>query len=241
MRLLLLLAAWCISAYQLKKPQVTTRGMQRYRAAEEDQFGTIIPYDDDEKDASKRKASESKDMFAREEKLNSWFNLPSIKLSENKVIPPNEQLISNDETVTGYNNQDSDEEFVPPSVDIDPNESSVFRFLKDTYIGSEYDSRRKKQARFVIRNITLISVSIGVIFTIIWYAFPGKFITYKGDTDFSSRYEKSYIDPSDLLQIDDDTNTIYFDENIPLPDNNMPRVPYQKPLLPRAPFPSQEL
>ena len=56
----------------------------------------------------------------------------------------------------------------------------VVKFLKDTYVGSPYDSRKKQQARYVIRNITGISVAIGVVFTVIWYAFPGKFI-YKAD------------------------------------------------------------
>ena len=245
---LVMLVACHTTAFHLKKMRIS-RCLWRHFAVDEDKFGTIIPYDDDDENkakTNKSKANDSKDMFAREEKSNSWLNLiPSVKLDEKKSINSNKQSINinNDEVVTGYGNQDieDEEEFVPPSVDIDPNESPFLRFLKDTYIGTPYDSKSKKQARYIIRNITLISVSIGVIFTVIWYAFPGKFISYKGDTDFSSRYEKSYIDPSDLLQIDDTTDTTYFDENIPLPDTNLLRVPYEKSLLPRAPFPSQEI
>ena len=218
--------------------------MWRHRAVEEDNFGTIIPYDEDDKDANKGKGNQSKEMFAREEKSTSWFNFPKIELEENKVITSNKQIVKNDELVTGYDNEDSEEEedeFTPPSIDRDPNESPFLRFLKDTYVGTPYDSKSKKQARFVVRNITFISAAIGIIFTVIWYAFPGKFIAYKGDTDFRSRYEKSYIDPSDLLNLDNNADTTYFDENIPTPDNNLLRVPYQKPSIPRAPFPSQEI
>ena len=68
------------------------------------------------------------------------------------------------------------------------------------------DSDAKKEARYVVRNITGFSVAIGIIFTIIWYAFPGKFISYKGDRDLdvslppiNQYYQAS---PDDLLSKD---------------------------------------
>lgn len=56
----------------------------------------------------------------------------------------------------------------------------------------------------MIRNITGISVAIGVIFTAIWFAFPGQFISFRGDDEnaaaiSSKRYAATYIDPDELL------------------------------------------
>ena len=39
----------------------------------------------------------------------------------------------------------------------------------------------------------------GVVFTGVWYAFPGKFISIKRDTDFTQRYPSIYYDPDKLL------------------------------------------
>lgn len=79
----------------------------------------------------------------------------------------------------------------------------LLRFLKDVYIGSEDDSRRRQQARFVLRSITLLSVAIGFTFTAIWYIFPGKFISFRGDRDFREPYAASqFVDPDSLLQTD---------------------------------------
>jgi hypothetical protein len=77
--------------------------------------------------------------------------------------------------------------YVPPNADKD----DFKRWLQDTYVGSPYDSRKKKQARSVIRNITGISVGIGIIFTAIWFAFPGKFINVRG-TDPAAYYAERY-------------------------------------------------
>jgi hypothetical protein len=65
-------------------------------------------------------------------------------------------------------------------------------------------SAARKEARSVIRNITGISVAIGIIFTAVWYAFPGQFISYRGDSEAvaaatSKRYAAAYIDPDELL------------------------------------------
>lgn len=40
------------------------------------------------------------------------------------------------------------------------------------------------------------------VFTVVWYAFPGKFISFRGTTDFASRYSEVYVDPNDLLRQD---------------------------------------
>lgn len=54
--------------------------------------------------------------------------------------------------------------------------------LRDASIGAEKDSAERKQARFIVRSITVISITIGIIFTSIWYLFPGQFISYRGAT-----------------------------------------------------------
>lgn len=70
----------------------------------------------------------------------------------------------------------------------------VLRFLKDVYIGAEDDSPRRKQARYVLRSITFLSFAIGFAFTALWYIAPGKFISYRGDRDFSEKYS-TYVPP----------------------------------------------
>lgn len=113
----------------------------------------------------------------------------------------NRPLIVNDQS-TGYNNDDDDDPNWVPSVQEDVETSSpVFKFLKDVYIGTEYDSKQKKQARYAVRNITGISIAIGLVFTAIWYAFPGKFISYKGEGYISkSPVSTKYSDPNELLK-----------------------------------------
>ena len=107
-----------------------------------------------------------------------------------------------DDRPTGYSSDetDDDENWVPSIADDSP---PFIRFLKDVYIGSEYDSKSKKQARYVIRNITGISVAIGVIFTLIWYAFPDRFISYRGTLDSTSKINgasRITYEASDLLK-----------------------------------------
>ena len=66
--------------------------------------------------------------------------------------------------------------------------------------GSEYDSDAKKDARYVVRNITGFSVAIGIIFTLVWYAFPGRFISYKGSSSSASSSDLiEYVSPDELL------------------------------------------
>ena len=71
-------------------------------------------------------------------------------------------------------------------------ESLFVRFLKDVYIGEEDDNPRRKQARYVLRSITFLSFAIGIAFTALWYIAPGKFISYRGDRDFSEKYSSEY-------------------------------------------------
>lgn len=100
------------------------------------------------------------------DKFKDIISSKSVKVSE----------LDDDARPTGYaNDQDDDPAWVP----IRNSDENVFvQFLKEVYIGSPYDSDKKKQARYVIRNITGISLAIGLIFTGIWYAFPGKTIVF---------------------------------------------------------------
>ena len=104
-----------------------------------------------------------------------------------------------------YGKDYDDDDWVPTLADNNP---EFIKFLKDTYIGTEFDSPRRKEARYVIRNITGISLTIGIIFTIIWYTFPGKFISYRGDTNFQSRYNTE-----EVLRNDFDRNPSKIFEN----------------------------
>ena len=119
------------------------------------------------------------------------------------------------------------------------------RFLKDTYVGNPYDSRKKQQARYVIRSITGISVLFGIVFTGIWFAFPGKFISTAKDRDYTARYADTefFRTPSGLM--DDnigsvDANGYIGDAAPPAPQT---RFDYDKPMIsaPRAPKPSVDL
>ena len=139
-------------------------------------------------------------------------------------------------------NEDEDDNWLP-SRDEDIT-NPIERFLKTAIFDSPYDSRRKKQAKYVIRNIFGFSFAISIVFTGLWYAFPGKFISYRGNTDFTARYQQSYVDPTNLLneQFSNSDSSIYFDDAVGLPikDPNE-RVPYEKPNEILAPPPSQAL
>ena len=239
-----------------------------------EEFGQIIPFDFNPSDfvrdkppvLPKKSNSDDKQRNAKdilEENVRAAQK--SLKIAEKQKRQEENYKLFDDDNArpTGYDNNDDEEEEEEerrnreadvnwvPSVDSDPNtDSPVFKFLKDTYIGSPYDSRKKQQARYVIRNITAISVLIGLIFTGIWYAFPGKFVSVRGTQDFSQRY--NYVNPDDLLNeamYKSGSSTVYFDENTNPGTNGYadreelasPRVPYQKNLLPRAPPPTVDL
>lgn len=124
-----------------------------------------------------------------------------------------------DDRPSGYDIPDEDDDAGDAAVvSYDENSNGsldnvIFKIFKDIYIGSPYDSRKKQQARYVITNITVISILIGAVFTATWYLFPGKFISFRGDADLSSRYTDTYkyIDPSDLLN--NNGPSIYFNDD----------------------------
>ena len=157
-----------------------------------------------------------------------------------------------DNKATGYDTPDPIEEEPDPSTIIDnraewmkPNDedNGIMKFVKEVYIGSPYDSRKKQQARYVVRSITLLSVGIGIVFTAIWYLSPVKFISYKGDLERNMNsnptsnyllYENptkspTYIDPDELLQseFERSTNKQFFDDGVnPLEKANAPNPRY---------------
>lgn len=135
------------------------------------------------------------------------------QMKKERRLPP--EFYDDNARPAGYDRPDDDEEeeerftvfnFTtspdPLSQFNDTNDPALVRFLKDVYIGSPTDGRKRQQARFIVRSVTLISFVIGVIFTGVWYAFPGKFISFRGTKDFSARYTTEYIDPNNLLQDD---------------------------------------
>ena len=128
------------------------------------------------------------------------------------------------------------------------------RWFRDTYIDSPYDSRKKKQARYVIRNITGISFAIGFVFAAIWVAFPGKFISVRGsDADrFTERYASDFVAPEGLLsdewsksKVSGDQQGRFFDDAVGLPVQEQTRFPYDAPSdgggMFRAPPPRADL
>ena len=144
---------------------------------------------------------------------------------------------------TGYSRRgmlDVEDEEDDPDWRPDAVKDDFTKVLKDIYVGSEYDSDAKKEARYVVRNITGFSVAIGIIFTIIWYAFPGRFISYKGDRNgdvmlppINQYYQAS---PDDLLSKDlynnRDTNGYFEDTNeeklVPQWQDGTPAKPDQR-------------
>lgn len=92
----------------------------------------------------------------------------------------------------------------------------IIQVLFNAYVGTPYDSKNKREARFVTRSITLISFLIGVVFTGVFYAFPSKFLSIRGNTDFTARYtsEQQRYDPDQLLQDAIEDNFVPFDMNL---------------------------
>ena len=136
---------------------------------------------------------------------------------------------------TGYGNVDEDDDDWVPSSDSE----GVEKFLKDYFFNSPYDSPKRKDAKLVIRNVTFISGALGTIFTILFYAFPGRFISYRGTADFSQRYASDFVnkDPSELLndQVNEElTKSVeiggesFYDDGVGLPEPDNSRVPYPK-------------
>jgi hypothetical protein len=173
----------------------------------------IIPYD-----------------FAREDikaptKISEPIKQPTPPVNETKKIPTTKLPEFNDDNArpTGYNNKDEDDE-IDATPYVNDDDSEIVKLFKGVFIGSIYDSPKKQQARFVIRSITVISFAIGLIFTGIWYTFPGKFVNIRKDYDISAKYATSYIDPNDLLGTEfDKNNGEYFDDALGLPEKEITR------------------
>lgn len=124
-------------------------------------------------------------------------------------------LYDRDERPVGYSNDENDDDSQSPML---PQEevSPLIQMLKDIYVPSPFDSTSRRDAKFVVRNITLLSVLFGVIFTIIWYAFPGSFVYYKANTQFTSRYPTVYVNPDELLSTEFTENGgVFFDDEVP--------------------------
>lgn len=167
-----------------------------------------------------------------------------IKSDKQPVIQNASGWIEDPNRPTGYGRPDLDDDedemqqkmiednWLPPA-----DETPIQKWFRDTYIGSPYDSRKKKQARYVITNITIISFAIGFIFTAIWYAFPGKFISVRGDTDFTARYSSDFVPPQGLLsdewskpsQVNPQDTGSFFDEGREgLPEIEQTRFPLER-------------
>ena len=206
------------------------------KANKEKEKETKIPKDYGEMNKVKESKWEKKNDNIDNTNRGTGYNLWNKEDEEDQLEELEKRLLLKKE------NEDEDDNWLP-SRDEDIT-NPIVRFFKSVLIDSPYDSRRKKQAKYVVRNITGFSVAIGIIFTGIFYAFPGKFISYRGDTDFTVRYQQSYIDPTNLLneQFPNSDGSIYFDDAIGLPikDPNE-RVPYEKPNQVLAPSPSQSL
>lgn len=117
------------------------------------------------------------------------------------IAPPMEPVPTSFTQFDEDNAMDGDSEEYPDN----SQDNDVVRFLKESFIPNKYDGKRKRQAKYVARNIVGISLAIGIIFTAIWYAFPGKFISYGGDPNFTGYggpgqlYEQPQLQPENLL------------------------------------------
>jgi len=156
---------------------------------------------------------------------------PSPQKSSSKVVVNPSGWIEDPSRPTGYGRPDLDDDedemqlkmiedkWLPPA-----DESGFQKWFRETYVGSPYDSRKKKQARLVIINITFISVAIGVVFAGVWLLFPGKFISIRGDRDFTARYATDFVAPEGLLNEEWQRSKVspndagrYFDDAVGLP------------------------
>lgn len=132
---------------------------------------------------------------------------------------------------TGYGNTDEDDDNWVPSTDT----TGVEKFMKDYILNSPYDSSQRQDAKFVARNVIFFSFAIGTIFTVLFYAFPGKFIERRGAVDFSQRYQQSFVDPNGLLNDEfNNSGGELFDSAVPPPKDDG-RVPYEDRKDARAP------
>lgn len=105
-----------------------------------------------------------------------------------------------------------DLDWIPKRQDETP---EILKPLKEAFTDNPYDSRKQRQAKSTIRNIFAFSGVISVIFIVLWYAFPGKFISYRGDRGpMNPALTQQYIDPEEVLRedaINTQTQSFYYD------------------------------
>jgi hypothetical protein len=184
------------------------------------------------KDRKQKEMDELNKAKYDEEKKKAEANMKTV--NEQKKMNP--VFLDDNARPTGYNTFD-EKDLVDPNWKPIYNEddSALVKFLKDVYIGSPYDSKNKKEARIVVINVTIISVVFGAIFTILYYAFPGKFIGFRADMDLNSKYETQYVIPEKLLEDGfSNSDSVYFDDAKDLPLQEKTRFEVQsnqKPLF----------
>jgi hypothetical protein len=101
----------------------------------------------------------SKSVVSSRSASNRW-----IEDEEKTVInTPRKKWVEDPSRPTGYINQDEDDDDWVPSQDSE----GVQKFLKDYFFDQEFDSMKRKDAKSVIRNVTLISGILGTIYTIL--------------------------------------------------------------------------
>lgn len=89
-------------------------------------------------------------------------------------------------TAVSQKNQVAKQDEMPQDQNVEDAPSNIFDVL---FSDSSNDSREKKQARFTIRSITVLSVLMGIIFTAVWYLFPGRFVSFRGASDLPVEQE----------------------------------------------------
>jgi hypothetical protein len=148
-------------------------------------------------------------------KTTEKLNDPLITTSIDKKVNINDNKLQFSDRPAGYDNDSDDEDESALNLETIESDNVILKLFKDIFVGSIYDSSKKQQARFIVRSITVISFGIGIIFTGIWYLFPGKFVNYRGDVDLTQRYsEATFIDPNNLLDNEfQSSNSIYFDDS----------------------------
>jgi hypothetical protein len=140
---------------------------------------------------------------------------------------------------TGYSTQDDGDE-EPEQNPLDETDSGVSKLFKDLFIASPYDSRRRQQAKYVVRNITGIAFLIGAIFTGLWYFSPVKFVSYRGSSDSTVSTPQNQI--NDLINIPtpSSSDSDYFDLGVAVPNENFKRIPIPSEAAPPS-FRSQNI
>lgn len=119
---------------------------------------------------------------------------------------------------SGFDSRDADEEDEPPQPG--PEDAAlnpVLRFLKSVYVSSPFDSQRRREAKMVVRNISGFSLAIGVVFTLLWYLSPVKFVSFKGAGGGAA--QQTRFDSDELLRGGASSDEL-LDDELGQPDDN---------------------